>query len=234
MKAIVIGIAAAVLILALIVRFNAFRALKSVFKDEYRSVIKDSFSGDKKREKQFYRGLYWFNKHRYDKAVEAFSALWELRDLTEQERGTLRFFQGICAECQNEEETAISCYEEAIRFSPDCDRALSNLGLLYQKKHRLEEAEALMLRAAEINPDNPYPYNNLAHLYLAENRNEEAVAMAERAYGLRDWLYQAAMALAIGYARLGKEQEAEVYYDRCRELGRCDLVKLREKMKKVD
>lgn len=234
MKFIAIGVLAAVLILAVVVRLNASRTLKLIFQDEYKSVIKDSFSGNKNGEKQFYHGLYLFNKRKYDKALETFSTLWDTGELTAQEKGAIRFFQGICEECCKEEEKAAAYYEQAIEFVPDCDRALSNLGLLYQKQKRFDEAESLFLRAIEANAEYPFAYNNLAHLYLAQNRNEEAVSMAKRAYELRDWLYQAAMALAIGYARLGNETEAEVYYDRCRELGRCDLEKLREQMKKAD
>jgi tetratricopeptide (TPR) repeat protein len=64
---------------------------------------------------------------------------------------------------------AIKLLEEAVQIAPKFFRAHIDLGLLYQKAKRFEDAERLYKRSQEISPKNVQPLVNLGSLYIQES-----------------------------------------------------------------
>lgn len=228
-----------VLLIALIVfrqlaAAGFFGSYQKMFGAEYGSVIGKSFEHDKKGERKFYHTILLYNKKKYEEALSELKALEQYPGIGGMEKGAIYFFEALCTEELKRKDEAVSLYEKAVACNPEIDRGWSNLGLLYKAAGEKEKAFRAYEKAIGLNQNNPYAYNNMAQLLIAENRPEEAIPYALRAYELRDWLYQAAMALAVAYARTGQNDLAEQYYERCAELGKCDMAKLRAMMEKVE
>jgi predicted Zn-dependent protease len=63
---------------------------------------------------------------------------------------------------------AIKLLEEAVQLAPKFFRAHLDLGLLYQKAKRLEDAEKMYKRSQEISPKNVQSFINLGSLYIQD------------------------------------------------------------------
>src|SRR5262249_25144403 len=63
---------------------------------------------------------------------------------------------------------AIKLLEEAVQLAPKFYRAHLDLGLLYQKGKRLEDAEKMYKRSQEISPKNVQAFINLGSLYIQQ------------------------------------------------------------------
>lgn len=211
-----------------------FGSYKKMFGTEYGSVIGKAFECNKKGERKFYHAVLLYNKKKYEEALSELKALEQYPGAGDMEKGAIYFFEALCTEDLKRKDEAVSLYEKAVACNPKIDRGWSNLGLLYKAVGEKEKAFRAYGKAIELNQSNPYAYNNMAQLLISENRPEEAIPYALRAYELRDWLYQAAMALAVAYARTGQPELAEQYYERCAELGKCDMEKLRAMMEKKE
>ena len=66
------------------------------------------------------------------------------------------------------EANAIKLLEEAVQIAPTFFRAHFDLGLLYQKARRFQEAEREYKRSRELVPKNVQPLINLGSLYIQE------------------------------------------------------------------
>ncbi|MDP2798784.1 MAG: tetratricopeptide repeat protein, partial [Deltaproteobacteria bacterium] len=76
-------------------------------------------------------------------------------------------------------------YKEALKIRKDLFCAQFNLGNLYLKMGRENEAEDAYKKAIALDPAQPDPYNNLACFYLQSGRNlGEAQKLAEKAVSL--------------------------------------------------
>ncbi len=69
---------------------------------------------------------------------------------------------------------AMKLLEEAVQLAPKFYRAHIDLGLLYQKAKRLEEAEKMYKRCQEISPKNVQSFINLGSLYIQEADSHQA------------------------------------------------------------
>jgi tetratricopeptide (TPR) repeat protein len=63
---------------------------------------------------------------------------------------------------------AIKLLEEAVQLAPKFYRAHIDLGLLYQKSKRLDDAEKMYKRCQEISPKNVQSFINLGSLYIQQ------------------------------------------------------------------
>ena len=72
-------------------------------------------------------------------------------------------------------EAAVIAYEQAQHAAGPQPEPYANLGILYTRLGRFEEAERAYLRAIEIGPELSAPRVNLANLYNRLGRNDEAV-----------------------------------------------------------
>jgi hypothetical protein len=86
-----------------------------------------------------------------------------------------------------------------IAHSPESADAYNNLGIVYMRRRRYEEAEEMLKHALNLRPDFPSAHNNLANVYRLTGRYDEALAEFGRAMGLtRDAVYSANVYIGIG------------------------------------
>lgn len=86
---------------------------------------------------------------------------------------------------------AMQQYEAAIALKPDYTRPLTNLGVLYREQGKFEQAEALLLRAAQSDPAAVEPLSNLGLVYADKGQPHQAIQA-----------YQAALQLDAGVAEI--------------------------------
>jgi tetratricopeptide (TPR) repeat protein len=85
------------------------------------------------------------------------------------------------AEARADWRVAENEYREALKLAPDWPEALVNLGIVYNRQGKPDDALAVFNRAAEINPQLLGVHLNLAITYFRTNRFREAEVPLRRA-----------------------------------------------------
>ncbi len=111
--------------------------------------------------------------------VAALRSAYELRDrLPEAERylAEAYYHSGVTGD----RDAMIRAYESLLEIDPRNEAGLNNLGLAYEARGRLDEAEALFERAIEVE-DFEVAYDNLARVRFHLGKEGEASAVYDRA-----------------------------------------------------
>lgn len=86
---------------------------------------------------------------------------------------------------QNDYDSAIRCYCDAVKIEPEYSRAYGKCGIALWEKDYVEEAIAAYSKAIDLEPDYDIAYNNLGVIYLEGIGNtDEAIRLFERAIEL--------------------------------------------------
>ena len=94
--------------------------------------------------------------------------------------GELYYSLGLLLAQQNDAIGSANALRMAAQFMPTRSRVHYNLGLAAQGIGEIEEAEAALLRAAELDPDSPDYAYALATFYLGQNRFELSLDFARK------------------------------------------------------
>jgi superkiller protein 3 len=117
--------------------------------------------------------------------------------------------RGMEAVNQGHAEAAITNLEEAIRIHPQYVRALNDLGVVYLKLERFEEAEATFRKAIEVNKRFFHPRLNLGLVLEKEGKYQEALEVLEPLYNENHGMLEVCMAYATALDRTGRLDEAQ-------------------------
>jgi arylsulfatase A-like enzyme/Flp pilus assembly protein TadD len=110
-------------------------------------------------------------------------------------------------------EKSISLLRELLRERPDFDNPYLFLVTVYEKQHRLAEAEAILKTGVEANPRN-YKLAIEYGIVLAERgRNDEAVGVLQKASGMIDWDPELWNYLGVAYWNKGDFDNAVAAYE---------------------
>lgn len=82
--------------------------------------------------------------------------------------------KGKTQELQGDLEGAVDHYRNALRADPAYYPALNNLGALYERQGRHNQAEEVLVKAIAYNPDDGEAYVNLGHSFYEEGRYRDA------------------------------------------------------------
>jgi tetratricopeptide (TPR) repeat protein len=108
-------------------------------------------------------------------------------------------------------EDAVDAYRKVLDLNPGAAGALVNLGTIYYRLHKFEEAEKYYLAAIEADPEYPLAQFNLGNLYDEQGRFPEAVNFYRRALDLNPQYADAHFNLALLCERQGEAMKA-VYH----------------------
>jgi tetratricopeptide (TPR) repeat protein len=105
-------------------------------------------------------------------------------------------------------EDAVDAYRKVLDLNPGAAGALVNLGTIYYRLHKFEEAEKYYLAAIEADPEYPLAQFNLGNLYDEQGRFQEAVDFYRRALDLNPQYADAHFNLALLCERQGEAMKA--------------------------
>ncbi len=105
-------------------------------------------------------------------------------------------------------EDAVDAYRKVLDLNPGAAGALVNLGTIYYRLHKFEEAEKYYLAAIEADPEYPLAQFNLGNLYDEQGRFSEAVDFYRRALDLNPQYADAHFNLALLCERQGEAMKA--------------------------
>ena len=105
-------------------------------------------------------------------------------------------------------EDAVDAYRKVLDLNPGAAGALVNLGTIYYRLHKFEEAEKYYLAAIEADPEYPLAQFNLGNLYDEQGRFPEAVDFYRRALDLNPQYADAHFNLALLCERQGDAMKA--------------------------
>jgi tetratricopeptide (TPR) repeat protein len=112
----------------------------------------------------------------------------------------------------------VTLWEDVVRKSPEKERGHTNLGLVYYKQGRLEEAAKEYITAIRLNPDYAEAHNNLGLVYYLQGRVEEAIQQYMTALKLTHGFAKAHNNLGVAYYKQGRLGEAIQEYTTALEL----------------
>lgn len=119
---------------------------------------------------------------RFDEAEVAYSEAIRLRGTPTQDDWLLFYLRGICHEGSDDWTAAEADFRQALALSPDQPRVLNYLGYgLVDRGEKLDEALAMIQKAADADPENGMIIDSLAWAYFKLGRYEEALEPMERA-----------------------------------------------------
>jgi tetratricopeptide (TPR) repeat protein len=105
-------------------------------------------------------------------------------------------------------EDAVDAYQKVLELNPGAAGALVNLGTIYYRLRRFEEAEKYYLAAIEADPGYPLAQFNLGNLYDEQGRLPEAFDFYRRALALNPHYADAHFNLALLCERQGDALKA--------------------------
>ncbi len=114
---------------------------------------------------------------------------------------------------------ALSVYEKVMDLTSRPRPELwNNIGLLYSKMERFDEAHNAYMQALALRSEYPEVYYNLGVLMLKQKVYEEAASYFNKAVSQRGSYRQAYYNLGLVYAKLGRNKDAIKAYQRVLEL----------------
>ena len=134
--------------------------------------------------------------------------------------GDAHYDYGVLLGLQQKWPEAADAYAKAIAANPLHSRALNNLGEALERQGKVAEALDSYRRAVDAQPLFRLARFNVGRMLIALGRTEEAVAQLEKLREPRDaeaprYLF----GLSVGYARLGKKDEAVKWATEARQLA---------------
>ncbi|WP_342362944.1 tetratricopeptide repeat protein [Terrarubrum flagellatum] len=105
---------------------------------------------------------------------------------------------------------AQDAYETALRLAPDYPEAHNNLGIVFERAGRLEDALQNYKRATELKPDYFEAFYNLGYLYVSLERHDEAILALSQSIVLQgdDSTRQSRVLMAHAYRAIGQPEKS--------------------------
>ena len=103
-------------------------------------------------------------------------------------------------------------------MDPANSTLLANLGALYTKRGRLQEAEQVFRKAVEAAPDNPQALFNLGSLLAANDRYADALPWLQKAEATGSTSFALVRTMAVVHEKLGHAAEAAAYRQRAQQM----------------
>ena len=189
--------------------FSSNKSL-NFYRKSYQDIIKDSFEDDRKSLNLLLKALRCYNKNQFNKAIVILENLLS-KCRTNNEKYSVNLFKALVLTDQNQNEEAITIYEDMIFHGYADSRIFSNLMKLYTEIGDYEKAESTGLQAISANPSNYNAHNNLAYLYFSNGAYDEAIKYALQCLKIKNNFVEALTLLFVIFSLQDNLQEAENY-----------------------
>lgn len=123
------------------------------------------------------------------------------------------------------------CAQKALAINPNNHVALTNMGILFDKKKKYKKAEEYYLRAIKSNPNIAQIYSNYAANRLYSGDYDLAVKYGEKAVEMAGNIKDKAI-LCLSYHKAGMFAKRDSLYTELKRLGYENIDKINEIFKK--
>lgn len=115
---------------------------------------------------------------------------------------------------------AIENYRKAVKFDPSFSAAYYGMGAAYLSMRDPGEAASYLQKALALDPNNPLALSDMSDILLMrKDEAEKAVSYAKRAVSNASLFYQPYLAMGNALIVMGKDGEADEYYQKAKERG---------------
>ena len=129
---------------------------------------------------------------------------------------------GVVYERSDEPAKAEAEYRLAIQYNPKDNLSYDNLGSLYHKQGRNEEAVTALEAALRLKPADIVALYNLGSIHLDAGYPDKAIHLLRKAVSLDPGLLFGHNNLALAYSRAGKPEKAFAQYRKITEIPGAD------------
>jgi tetratricopeptide (TPR) repeat protein len=153
------------------------------------------------------RGIELYEAGEYRAAAEAFSEAIE-QGVSSYELAVVYTCLGNAYNELEDRDRAVTAHEKALELDPTLHEAWVNLGVVHRLRGDFDSAEAAYGKALELAPDYAELHASLGSLYIHQEKYAQALVHLEQAVELDGTLPVAWGNLALGYATVGRFEEA--------------------------
>ncbi len=121
---------------------------------------------------------------------------------------------------QQDFESAIVEYREAVAINPDFSQPHNQLGYALRFLGEFEEAEKAFVRYIELIPDQPNPYDSYAELLMKMGRFEESIVSYEKALSIEPTFIASYIGIANNLIFMGRPSDARGALSRIEDIAR--------------
>ncbi len=97
---------------------------------------------------------------------------------------------GIANQMMFNEDEALRCYRESLKFDPGDPGVVNNLGTVYESQHDYRQAEKMYRKAVKLDPNFALGYKNLATSLMAQRKFKKGSEADARALALNPAIFQ--------------------------------------------
>jgi tetratricopeptide (TPR) repeat protein len=109
---------------------------------------------------------------------------------------------------------------KAVKFDPSFSAAYYGMGAAYLSMRDMGEAAVYLQKALTFDPNNPLALSDMSDILLMrKDVVEKAVSYAKRAVSNASLFYQPYLAMGNALIVMGKDGEADEYYQKAKEMG---------------
>ncbi len=181
-----------------------------IYEERYGYIIKTAFSHDRIHYMKLMSVITLYNENKFDKAIKALDKL-EEHCAESDDYSAVLYFRALCKDESGNKAGAIADYEELLTRDYTHSHAWSNLGLIYMKIGKTDDALRAYKEAVSHDPSNQYAHCNLGNLYLQNADYQLALEHALKSIDTEPKIRQAMSLAAVAYKRLGDDENAEKY-----------------------
>ncbi len=109
-------------------------------------------------------------------------------------------------------------YNDVLKYNQGTARVHNNLAMAYVDENHLEKAEEHYLKAIEMGDQYAQTHYNLARLYLITNQTNQAIDHLKRSIEINPNFFFSYQLLGNIYQQLGKQEKAQEYYQKAKEI----------------
>jgi tetratricopeptide (TPR) repeat protein len=109
-------------------------------------------------------------------------------------------------------DSAITCFQQALRIRPDFPEARNNLGYALLQMGKVDAAITCFQKALQIRPDFAEAHDNLGYALLQTGRVEDAIAQCQQALQIKPDDAEACVNLGNALFRKGRADDAIAQY----------------------
>jgi tetratricopeptide (TPR) repeat protein len=182
-------------------------------------VINDFKKGALSREalKNYFKGVYYFNRQRFEMAIESFSKAIELSP----DYYMSYYNRGVVNSVLKNYELAIKDFTESIKRNPLHAESYYNRAVMLTLKGETENALKDYKKAIKLSPSLYRAYYNMGMIYFRKGDYRSAVAQFTGVLTIKPNYTRAFIRRGMAYQRLGQMQKAcDDYREACKR-GKC-------------